>query len=154
MEFIPYQPKFLEDCQRVFQSNVPFFFMENELDEFVDFIENEPFPYWVVRHQNEIIGCGGIYEADEKFGRAEFENEVGFAWGMIEDKYHKQGFGKELARFRLNYLLEHFENRPIVLRTTQNTADFFKKFGFTILRTEPNGFGEGMDKIIMVHQKE
>ena len=144
----------LQKCIRVYLSNVPDFFLQEELDEYVTFMQKNLFPHWVVVVGNQIIGSGGIYEAKDEFVRKEFDNEVGFAWGMIHRNYHNQGFGKALANHRINYLLKNYPNRPIVLRTTQHTSEFFEKFGFQMHKMIKNGFGRGLDKRIMVYNPD
>lgn len=154
MKILPYKKEHFFDCLHVFLSNVPDYFLAEEENEFIEFLKSNQFPYWIVVENETIVGCGGIYEADENFDRREFDNEVGFAWGMIDKKHHKKGFGKALARKRLNVLIENYTNRPIVLRTTQNTFHFFEKLGFQVFRIEKNGFGPGMDKITMLYKNE
>ena len=152
MEFIPYNESFLETCLKLFRSNVPNYFTVDEEAEFVEFLLNDEHPYWVVKSNKTIVGCGGIYVSSPSFMRSDFDKEVGFAWGMIHKTYHGKGFGKALAKHRINYLKNNYPERPIVLRTTQNTFRFFEKYGFAIHNIEPNGFGDNMDKITMVYK--
>ena len=152
MEFIDYRNDDLERCIAIFHSNLPTYFTTEEETEFIQFLQQNEFPYWVVKHNDLIVGCGGIYVSSPNFKRSDFEQEVGFAWGMIEQQYHQQGFGKALTKFRLNYLLNHYPKRPIVLRTTQHTYPFFEQYGFTIHNYEKNGYGDNMDKITMVYK--
>lgn len=139
-------------CLNIYQSNCPQYFLEEETEDFIAWLsKTEESPYWVVEDNNQIVGCGGIYSTKptDKI-KPDVKDEVGFAWGMIHQKFHKQGYGKKLSLFRINYLERHYPNRPIVLRTTQHTYQFFQKIGFETLIFEENGFGGGLDKYIMV----
>lgn len=145
-----------ERCIEMFNSNVPKYFAPSEEDEFKEWLrKHEEEPYWVVEtEEGELVGCGGIYFAEEHTkSKAEFPNEVGFAWGMVDNPYHKKGYGKALSLFRLNYLKENHPKRPIVLRTSQHTYGFFEKLGFSTLEYIKDGWEPGMDKVIMVYQK-
>ena len=104
MNIIPYQHNHYNDCLEIFHSNVPDFFLEEEKEEYAEYLQAKEFPHWVVKVGDSIIGCGGIYEAKEDFKRSDFNNEVGFAWGMIHRTYHGKGFGKALAKHRINTL--------------------------------------------------
>lgn len=153
MEIVPYSNTFREQCLAVFDSNCPEFFLKEERAEFEFWIDNEiknGNTYWVGFKENQIVACAGIYLADEKFGRAVYPNEVGFAWGMVASEHHQSGFGREFSIYRINYLNSHYPDRPVVLRTTQKTYSFFERMGFKVLDCETDGYGEGFDKITMI----
>ncbi|PZD79345.1 GNAT family N-acetyltransferase [Mesonia sp. K7] len=154
MQIILYTSEDLPKCLEIFDSNCPSYFNEHERFEFENFLKENKFPYWLVTEGDKIVGCGGIYISDTDFERAEFDKEVGFAWGMIHQDEHKKGYGKALSKFRIQFLKENFPDYQKVLRTTQNTNKFFEKFGFTTYKFVENGFGGGFDKYVMVYQKE
>lgn len=154
LEFQPFEESNLESCLQIFNSNCPQYFLEHERQEFIDYLANPHGSYWIAKKNDEIIGCGGIYLDFGKSGKPEFENEAGFAWGMIHSKFHGKGFGKKLTKFRLEHLQDNYPERTIVLRTSQNTYQFFQKMGFSIHSILKNGFGAGMDKYTMVFRNE
>lgn len=153
MKFVLYNLNaHIQTCLEIYQSNCPQYFLEKETEDFIDWLsKTKEHPYWVMEEHSQIVGCGGIYNAKptDKI-KPDVENEVGFAWGMIHQKFHKRGYGKQLSLFRINYLENHYPNRPIVLRTSQHTYQFFQKIGFETLKLEENGFGGGLDKYIMI----
>ncbi len=153
MEILPYHNEdHFNACMAIFDSNCPDYFLPEERPEFKDWLTNKKEPYWVLVNQGEVIACGGIYRAEEHTNSsAEFYNEVGFAWGMVHNKHHKKGYGKLLGKYRVDYLKDHFSNRPIVLRTSQFTHQFFEKLDFKVIEYIKDGWAEGMDKVIMVY---
>lgn len=152
MIFHRYQPSHQDDCLRIYDSNCPKYFLPEERPDFVAWLnKHEAQPFWVVEHEGSIIGCGGVF-LSQPSDPVDFADEVGFAWGMVERSRHRQGFGKALTQHRLHYLNQHHPNRPIVLRTSQHVYPFFQKLGFVVHQMLPNGFGQNMDKYIMVHQ--
>lgn len=156
MNFIPYQQELhLDRVLEIYHSNCPTYFLEEELEEFKDWLkQTDRQPYWIFEQDNQIVGCGGIYLAEENpEAPVDVENEVGFAWGIIDCALHGNGLGKEMSLFRLNYLKENYPDRPVVLRTSQHTFAFYQKLGFEILEYIPKGFGDNLDKYILVYKK-
>lgn len=152
MNFVRYQPAHRSECLRIYDSNCPKYFLPEERPDFEDWLnKHEEQPFWVMQHEGSIIGCGGVF-LSQPSDPVDFADEVGFGWGMVARDLHGQGFGKALSQHRLQYLHQHHPNRPIVLRTSQHTYPFFEKLGFVVHQMLPDGFGQGMDKYIMVHQ--
>jgi len=154
MDVIPYKTEeHYKICMDIFNSNCPFYFLEEERDEYSEWLKKANEPYWVLIDDNKVVACAGIYRAEEHTNSsAEFANEVGFAWGMVLNKEHKKGYGKVLGKFRVNYLKKNFSNRPIVLRTSQLTHQFYEKLDFKMTEYIKDGWAEGLDKVIMVYQ--
>lgn len=155
MQFISYNHIIhFNKCLEIYQSNCPKYFLEEETKDFVSWLsKTNEYPYWLISVGEKIVGCGGVYftKPTDKI-KPVVENEVGFAWGMVGNQFHKMGYGKALSLFRINYLKTHYPNRPIVLRTSQHTFPFFQKLGFEILEFQKNGFGAEMDKYTLVHK--
>ncbi len=155
MTILPYSSQFHSNCMEIFNSNCPKYFSEAERADFMNWLTqevDETHPYWVGLMDQQVVACAGIYCADDQFGRAEFSNEVGFAWGMVHADFHKQGFGTQFAEFRIDYLKKHYIDRPIILRTTQKTYLFFEQHDFVVRSWQKNGYGDGLDKVVMHYQ--
>ncbi len=157
MIITPYIKEFEQNCLAIFESNCPSYFLESEREEFTNWLEEivgNKHNYWVGLVREKPIACGGIYIADDSFGRAEYPNEVGFAWGMVHSDYQKQGYGKQLAEYRIHYLKQEYPERPIILRTTQKTYQFFERFDFSIREWIKQGYGDRFDKVIMEYRPQ
>jgi predicted GNAT family N-acyltransferase len=66
-------------------------------------------------------------------------------WGMIDNKVHKNGFGKELLLFRIKQAKELYPEVKIALGTTQYTFSFFEKYGFKTVAYEKDHWAKGLD---------
>ena len=65
-------------------------------------------------------------------------------------KYHNQGYGSELLKYRIEHIKNNFSGVDIYLDTSQKTYKFFEKFGFIVKQISKNGYGEGLDKYDMI----
>ena len=142
----PYQASDRAACLRVFDSNVPAFFLASEradytqdLGEFESGAWGGAAVYLVLEVGSEIVGCGGAYVEED--GRA------GLAWGMVDRRQHRRGLGSLLLRARLEWLRAQPEAREVWLDTSRHSAPFFERFGFQVARTAPDGYGPGHDRL-------
>lgn len=140
-------------CMEIFLTNVPKYFTLEEVDEFDRFLAKLGDPeasdnplYYVMELDNRVIGCGGFGEKDGIDGIP----SITFVWGMVDNSYHKKGFGEELLRFRLAEIKVQFPNWKVILDTTQFSYTFFEKYGFKTLKITENSYGEGMHRYDMV----
>lgn len=156
MEFRNYQPSDRAACINLFTSNVPVFFDPSELVLFENFLskiesgltgkpENKEEHYYVALNNGSIVGCGGIALRDSG-------DVVCMAWGMVDNALHKQGFGRELLKFRLQKMEEIYPEAKIVLDTTQHSFRFFEKFGFNITKITEDFYAPGMHRYDMIKE--
>ncbi|MGI9580163.1 GNAT family N-acetyltransferase [Chryseobacterium sp. RRHN12] len=142
MQIIKYRQKYKERCIQIFKTNLPKFFAKEELQQFKEFLDQSPDHYYMVEINGFPVGCGGIY-FDER------SNEAALCWGMVDANSHGKGIGKFLTRFRLDLLQKLNAGKMITIETSQHTASFYKKNGFTTVDILANGFCDGLDKYIM-----
>ena len=125
---------------------MPLYFAEEELPLFMSFLERDVIergPYSVIFNNGEIVGCGGIaLKAADDYTK---EQHVIMAWGLVDNKYHKSGFGKELLKFRVQQAKEIYPGITIALGTTQHTFQFFEKYGFKTVAFEKDHWAKGLD---------
>ena len=128
-------------CLEIFQSNVPKYFDPEERDEYIQFLSDNPDNYLVMELEGEIIGCGGYFLKDKTEGLG------GISWGMVHSDQHGGGFGKTLLMRRLSGLEEMPEIKAIHIDTSQHTAPFFEKYGFSIIKITKGFYGPEIDKV-------
>lgn len=147
MKIRPYQKSDKEACLHIFESNRPKYFMAEERQQFIDWLEKpDREAYYVGEINGEIVACGGIY-ADDK-------NQLcGLAWGMVNHADHGKGYGKKLSLFRLERMTERYPSYRHELGTSQHTAAFYEKLGFETEEIIKDGFGPGLDHYRMVRKK-
>ena len=138
MTFREYTPADKAACMAIFESNMPLYFVDEERQQFEDWLDKEDREtYGVLIDQGEIVACGGIYEDKEL-------NLVGLAWGMVLNSLHKKGYGKALTLHRIEEMNTRFPHLDQHLGTSQHTAPFYEKMGFTTTEIIQDGFGPGL----------
>lgn len=142
-----YKPEDKQFCLKAFESNIPEFFVQDELIDFDNFLnriatENINTKYYVVVHNNQIIGCGGFGDKDNK-------SVLSLTWGLIDKSYHKKGFGALLLKHRLDEAKRLFPELPMVLDTTQHSFGFFEKYGFKVTKITHDFYAQGMHRYDM-----
>jgi N-acetylglutamate synthase-like GNAT family acetyltransferase len=141
-----YLPEYKDCLLQIFESNMPLYFAEEELQLFFNFLDRDALqrgPYSVIFNDNTIVGCGGI--ALNQPSKYTNELHVIMTWGMIDNKFHKNGFGKELLLFRIKQAKELYPEVKIALGTTQYTFPFFEKYGFKTVAYEKDHWAKGLD---------
>lgn len=129
-------------CLAIFDSNIPDYFDQSERDMFADFLDGPRGCYFVIEQDGTVCACGGYAKEDRGQAR--------FTWGMAERDRHGQGLGRLLAEHRLAEITSSGLFREIELFTTPIISPFFQKFGFSIEKTEKDGFAPGMDQVQMI----
>ena len=143
MRIEPYDSKYFENCITILQSNTPKFIAYSEHSDYKDYLSRDDKIYFVLFNKSNIVACGG-------YGVNKFETKVGLAWGLVHSKYHNQGYGSELLKYRIEHIKNHFSGVDIYLDTSQKTYKFFEKFGFVIEKITTNGYGVGLDRYDMI----
>jgi predicted GNAT family N-acyltransferase len=141
-----YLPEHKDRLLQIFESNMPLYFAEEELQLFFNFLDRDALqrgPYSVIFNDDTIVGCGGI--ALNQPSKYTNELHVIMTWGMIDNKVHKNGFGKELLLFRIKQAKELYPEVKIALGTTQYTFPFFEKYGFKTVAYEKDHWAKGLD---------
>ncbi len=138
----PYNTSDIEKITEVFQLNVPAYFAEQELNEFLDYLKKYADTYYIIEHNNQIIGGVG-YEirSSDKTGRIN--------WIFIHPTFKGLGYGKKAAEFCLKFLKENNEIKKLVVRTSQHAHPFFENFGFKLISTKKNFWAKGLDLYLM-----
>lgn len=127
--------------EKIFKSNMPLYFADHELPEFLTFLDDNTDPYYVICDAGRAVGCGGI-TLDE-------DDKVHLTWGMVEQAEHKKGFGSYLLNYRIEQSKQLYPGKIIELRTTQHAWQFFEKYGFMLLATEKDFWAKGLDLYLM-----
>lgn len=140
MEITLYEPKYKQQVLALFDTNCPFYFAEEERNDFDSYLEHQLELYFVVIENETVLGCGGI----------NFENETAIiSWDMIHPNEHKKGIGSKLLQHRIDTIKSLDGMTKIVVRTSQHTDGFYEKNGFTLLEVKKNYWAFGFDLYLM-----
>jgi predicted GNAT family N-acyltransferase len=139
-----YNPKYKAECLLVFKSNMPKYFLQEELNDFDKWLDEETSNgrYFVCLQENQVVACGGYFYDDDR-------QKAGLSWGMVNETLHGTGIGTQLTKFRIQEMKATFPEATYMIDTSQHTAPFYEKMGFVNKEITPNGFGEGMHKHYM-----
>ena len=140
---VEYKPANKEELIAIMNLNVPTYFDESEIKDFLNYLDNEIEDYFVVKDKNDlVVGCGGI----------NFEDEGATAiisWDMIHPAHHKMGYGRKLLEHRLQLIRDANKYKQVVVRTSQHTFEFYQKFGFELTDIKANYWAPGIDLYYM-----
>ena len=138
-----YRPGDLRQVLRVFDSNVPEFFVPGERQAFEAFLAELPGPYFVIEQPpGDIVACGGYAIVPE-------ERRADLCWGMVHHAHHRRGIGGHLTRLRLDAAREDPRVDSLILNTSQHTRGFYEKLGFVVEKHVIDGFAPGLDRCDM-----
>jgi len=143
MDLRPYLPGDRDLCLVLFDSNTPHFFDSRERRKFEEFLDEQRCSYFVMEHDGAIVGCGGFeIEPDKTTAR--------LVWGMVRSDSHKLGLGRYLLLFRLRQITKVGGIQIVYVDSPQQSAPFYKKQGFKVIRTVKNGYAPGLDRVEMM----
>ena len=141
LTFEPYKKEYKAACIAVLESNLPRYFIPEDVQDFEKFLTLLPGPYVVVISQGTIIGCGGWALGNKK--------DVGhLTWGMIHSAHHLKGYGHDLLMHRMGALREAGVS-AIRLSTTQFVSAFYERVGFRVIDIASEAYGAGLDRVDM-----
>ena len=98
--------------------------------------------YFILEDRDNILGCAGYLLVQNS-------NEIYLSWGMVNRKFQKLGYGKELLNYRIKSISQNFPGKKICLATTQDISSFFEKYGFKVTNIKPKFYSESLDRYEM-----
>lgn len=137
LKYEKYSQDYKARCLEAFDSNVPKFFAASERDFYLDFLEKHAYEnYWCLLEGEDFIGAGGYYFPNPGVAR--------LVWGIIDEKFHRQGYGSKLLNFRLKSIANDPTVKFIRLDTSQFNPEFFSRFGFRELSSTADYYAPGL----------
>ncbi|MBI2686229.1 MAG: GNAT family N-acetyltransferase [Acidobacteria bacterium] len=139
-QFRPYSPEDREACLALFTANTPNWFAPHEREQYESFLDEVPGSYYLMYDDTgALAGAGGV--------ELESARGVGWlTWGMVDPNRHGQGLGKTLLEFRLEQLRANLHIHRVCIDSSQHTAPFYEKYGFTTQRIIPDGYAKGLHR--------
>lgn len=154
MEIKQYSKEHNRSCIRIFESNTPRYFAEDEQEGLelwlsgqdsghLAYKNTEAEFFYVLEDKGLVVACGGYYI----IRGSQVANLV---WGMVQCSLHNQGLGKMLFEYRIKEIKDKFPGFKILLDTTQHTYQFFEKQGFSTTQIRTDFYGPKLDRYDMV----
>jgi len=131
IEFRTYTPSDLDECLKVFRSNIPTYFSEKEVPGFIESL-NDPLL------DGKTIGFGGIWVNEER-------RVARLCFGTIHRDYQKRGYGQVLWERRYKRIQSYGFVDKIEHETGDGTYKFFERFGFVTKRIDKDPIQIGID---------
>jgi len=128
-------------CLALFDGNCPEFFDPGERADYLEFLRSAPASYLVCVQGTELVGAFGVGE------RA--ASGLALRWILIAPAAQGQGVG----RAPMAQALETCRARraaALHISASQKSAPFFARFGARAVRTLPQGWGPGLDRVEML----
>ena len=138
-----YQQRDRAGCLALFDSNVGGSFLMSERAEFETFLDNLPGPYIVVEDNDDILACGGYAP------NIDAPDTADLCWGMVRRDLQGTGLGKLLVAARLERIEADACFRHVFLKTSQETAAFYERFGFVTEQVIEHGIAVGLHRVDM-----
>lgn len=138
----PYHKEDFAAVIQVFETNVPEFFAESELEDLIYYLNHEIEDYFILKSADRLIGAGGInYDEDQITAR--------LSWDFLDKGIQHQGAGKLLTEYRIHYVQQNAAIERLIVRTSQFAEGFYHKMGFEVVERTPNYWAEGFDLVFM-----
>jgi len=138
-QFRLYTPDDRPACVALFAANTPHWFAAHEQEQYESFLDDDPGQYFLMLENGNIIGAGGI--------EIEAARSTGWlTWGMVVSTRHGEGLGKSLLEYRLEQLRADSRVARVCIDSSQHTAPFYEKYGFTTQRIIPDGYAKGLHR--------
>ena len=134
----PYQLQYKEDLLSIFRLNIPDFFNETEIGDFEYYLEHNSDTYLIIEEDHQVIGGAGYYVNKS-------DNSGRITWIFIDPQHAGQGYGTQAVEYCLKELRDNLKVEKFVVTTSQKSFKFFAKFGFQVVHTQKDYWGEGLD---------
>jgi GNAT superfamily N-acetyltransferase len=128
-------------CLAIFDANCPEFFAPNERADYAAFLDSASDAYTIVLSAGRAIGAYGVFP-----GAA--PGECRLSWILLDPASHGRGIGRAvMSRAAADARAQGASVMRIA--ASHKSAPFFARFGATVVRTTPDGWGPGMHRVDM-----
>jgi N-acetylglutamate synthase-like GNAT family acetyltransferase len=131
MDVRPYQPSDRPACLAVFHSLIPALLDPATLPLFEAWLEKPAGPYFVMEHEDSVVGCGGYSFSPD-------ETAATLQWGMVHRNSQKQGLGRFLLLYRIREIGKAGTASLVFAHPPRPSAGFFEKQGCRVNAPGPD----------------
>ena len=111
----------------------------------MDPIGNVTVPYFVMEHEESIVGCGGYSLSPD--GTA-----ATLQWGMVHSNHRKMGLGRFLLLYRIREIGKAGTVGLVFAHSPRPSVGFFEKQGFRVNGIEKDACAPGVDRVELIRK--
>lgn len=138
----PYVSTDREALINIFKLNTPEFFDPKEIADFEAYLDEFADTYFTTELEGKIVGGTGYCYSEN--------NTVGHVtWILFHPNTKGMGLGKKAVEHCFEHFKSNLDLKKIEVTTSQLAYRFFEKLGFTLLRTQKDYWGKGLDLYVM-----
>ena len=143
MDVRPYEHSDRPACLAVCESLTPGLLAPAAFPLFEAWLEKLARPYFVMEHEESVVGCGGYSFSPD--GTA-----ATLQWGMVHRNAQKMGLGRFLLLYRIREIGKAGAASLVFAHAPRASAGFFEKQGFRVNGIEQDGYGPGFDSVELI----
>ena len=138
----PYVPSDEEALVNIMRHLTPKYFLEEEVKDYQGYLRDKVEDYFVIIKDQMVVGGGGLNYFPE-------DDIVRISWDLISKDHQSEGLGKQLFQHRIDHLQSKGSTAQVIVRTSDIAQGFYMSLGFTPLQYMIDGWGKGMDMVVM-----
>ena len=143
MDLRPYEPRDRASCLGVFDSLTPTLLDPSSLPLFESWLGQAADPYFVMEHEDSVVGCGGYSLSSDK-------SIATLRWGMVCHGSQKIGLGRFLLMYRIREIGKEGMVGVVFAHSPRPSVGFFEKQGFRVNGIEKDAYAPGVDRIELI----
>jgi GNAT superfamily N-acetyltransferase len=143
MDIRQYEPRDRACCLRVFGSLTPAQLNAAALPLFEGWLDRADGPYFVMEHEESVVGCGGYSLSPD-------QSIATLRWGMVLHSSQKMGLGRFLLMYRIREIGRKGTVGTVLAHSPRPSAGFFEKQGFRVNGIGKDAYAPGMDQIELI----
>lgn len=123
---------------KILELNVPRYFDPKEVAGFERYLEVHGNTYFTIEYEGSIVGgVGYLIDTENRTGQ--------ITWIFFDPDHRGHGLGKKAVNHCHELLTSDKSVDKLIVTTSQLAYKFFEKFGYTMVTTEKDYWGEGLD---------
>lgn len=135
-QIIRYTEKRLPEIKNIFFLNVPKYFVEEEWNDFTEYLKLHNTTYFLAKNKNRVIGCGGYHKSNDTTAR--------LSWDFIHPDFKGKGIGRKIISHCLEEIDKDANIHDIEVWTSQLAYQFYAKFGLKTYHVEEHYWGKDL----------
>jgi N-acetylglutamate synthase-like GNAT family acetyltransferase len=117
----------------------------SDLPLFESWLDRPAGPYFVMEHEESIVGCGGYSISHD-------QTTATLRWGLVRHNSQSMGLGRFLLMYRIREIGKAGPVGLVFAYSPQPSVGFFMKQGFRVNGIEKDASATGVDRIELIRK--